>query len=305
MANDRDYYATLQVPHNASQDEIERSYHRLSAQYDPATSRKAKAAQRYQEIQQAYETLGDRQRRREYDREVSRRRATPGSISPSEVLSNRFLLLTSATIIGSIVVILLAVLLLAGGGDDDDDDSGTMTLTFSATPTPVPTPTGPTPSPAPSTAPEVEGSDPVTLESGLQIITVRQGDGAIPTINDEVQVWYTGYLAEAGTKFDSSVDRGVPAVFAVNAVVPGFREALLNMQEGSVIRAILPAELGYGAAGSGDSIPPDSDLIFDIELLLVIRGPSPTDTPVPSVTVTTDAAATDAATDAAIDTPAP
>ena len=296
----KDYYAILQVPRNASQEDIERAYQRLSALYDPATSQKSKAAQRHSDVEEAYRALGDRGSRKEYDRSL-RAHGTAGELTPAEALSNRFVLLGAGVIIVSIIAILVAVLLLAGGGDDDVTPSGTPVPTAPPV-TPVPTPTGPTPSPAPSTPPEVTGET-ITTDTGLQYIDIREGTGRQPTGADEVQVWYTGWLQSDGTKFDSAVDRGTPAVFRVGGVVPGFAEGLLGMKEGGVRRLIIPAELGYGEAGSGSSIPPNSTLIFDVELLLVIPAAAPAATPTPVATPTATATPVSSADETA--SPAP
>jgi peptidylprolyl isomerase len=288
VPTERDYYAILQIPHKASQDEVERAYQRLSAQYDPATSRKSKAAQRHAEVLEAYEALSDRERRRQYDRSLTR--GTPGELLPSEALSNRFIIISAGIIIASIAAVLAAILLFAAGGGNDK--SVTTSITPFATPaaTDVPTPTGPTPTDAPAGPPEISG-EPVTTSSGLQYIDIVEGTGAQPTQADQVQVWYTGWLQADGTKFDSSVDRGTPSVFAIGGVVQGFAEGLLGMKEGGQRRLIMPPELGYGSTGGGGAIPPNATLIFDVELLRVIPGatPSPapaTTAPVASVTPT-------------------
>jgi hypothetical protein len=282
----RDYYAILQVPRNASQEDIERAYKRLSERYDPTTSRKLRAEQRHAQITEAYEVLSDKGRRRAYDRELARGAAPPGSLNPSDVLSNRFMIIAGAVIVLSVIAILAAVLLLADGDDEEASPSVTPATT---TATPLPTPTGPTPTDSPATPPEVTGET-ITTESGLQYIVIQEGTGATPTANDEVQIWYTGWLQADGTKFDSAVDRGAPAVFGVDGVVPGFSEALQLMKEGGRLRAIIPPELGYGEAGSPPTIPGNAALIFDIELLTVIAGPSPSPTATPAPATDTGAA---------------
>jgi peptidylprolyl isomerase len=269
---DRDYYAILQVRRSASQEEILRAYERLSAQYDPETSKKSKAAQRLEEVQAAYDTLSDREARKQYDRDLARRESTPGSISPSEALNNRFVLGAGGVVIISILVVLGAILLF-GGGDDGDDDAAAVA---SGSPSV-------SPSPAPDSPPELAG-EPVTTETGLQYIEIVAGTGAQPTDLDQVSVWYTGWLQDTGTKFDSSVDRGTPSTFAISGVVPGFAEGLKGMKEGGQRRLIIPPELAYGETGSGSSVPPNSTLIFDVELLQVIPGATaaPTAAPTPA-----------------------
>ncbi len=279
MSNHRDHYAILQVSRKASLDEIERAYQRLSAQYDPAVSRKPKAAQRHAEITEAYTVLSDRERRRQYDRSLAR--GTPGELLPSETLSNRFIVISAGIIIASVAAVLAAILLLAGDGGDDEALVTSFTPFVSSTPaTPIPTPTGPTPTDAPAGPPAIAG-EPVTTDSGLQYIDVVVGTGAQPKQQDQVQVWYTGWLQADGTKFDSAVDRGAPAVFSVSGVVSGFAEGLLGMKEGGQRRLIIPPELGYGATSS-NAIPANSTLIFDVELIRVIPGASAT--PAPSAT---------------------
>ncbi len=108
-----------------------------------------------------------------------------------------------------------------------------------------------------------------TLPSGLQYEVVTEGDGPIPTAQDQVEVHYTGKLID-GTVFDSSVDRGVPATFGVTQVIPGWVEALQLMKAGSKWRLYIPSALAYGPQGAGNVIGPNQTLIFDVELLKVV-----------------------------------
>lgn len=103
-----------------------------------------------------------------------------------------------------------------------------------------------------------------TTESGLQYEVVEEGDGASPDSADQVTVHYTGTLPD-GTEFDSSRD-GEPATFPVQGVIPGFSEGLQLMSVGSNYKLYISPELGYGPRPQGD-IPPNSALIFDVELL--------------------------------------
>lgn len=107
-----------------------------------------------------------------------------------------------------------------------------------------------------------------TTKSGLQYKIVKKGDGRKPKATDRVQVHYTGTLID-GTKFDSSVDRGTPAEFPLNQVIPGWTEGLQLMNEGSKYILYIPYNLGYGEQPTG-SIPPGSTLIFEVELLKVL-----------------------------------
>jgi FKBP-type peptidyl-prolyl cis-trans isomerase FkpA/FKBP-type peptidyl-prolyl cis-trans isomerase FklB len=108
-----------------------------------------------------------------------------------------------------------------------------------------------------------------TTASGLQYEVLKEGKGRKPTLKDKVQVHYTGTLTN-GQKFDSSHDRGQPAEFPVNGIIKGWQEALQMMPEGSVYRLYIPPELGYGPQGQ-PGIPPNSVLVFDVELLKVMK----------------------------------
>ena len=109
----------------------------------------------------------------------------------------------------------------------------------------------------------------VTLPSGLQYQVLQKGEGPTPTASDSVKCHYHGTLIN-GTVFDSSVQRGEPAVFGVNQVIKGWVEALQLMTEGSKWRLFIPSELAYGAQQAGEMIPPHSTLIFDVELIEVL-----------------------------------
>lgn len=105
--------------------------------------------------------------------------------------------------------------------------------------------------------------------SGLQYEVITEGKGIKPSAADKVKVHYHGTLID-GTVFDSSVDRGEPAVFELNKVIPGWTEGLQLMSIGSKYKFYIPSELGYGARSAG-SIPPYSVLIFEVELLDVAK----------------------------------
>ena len=106
----------------------------------------------------------------------------------------------------------------------------------------------------------------VSLPSGLQYKVITPGDGPSPLTTDKVKVHYKGSLAD-GTIFDSSYDRGQPTSFTVSGVIKGWTEALLLMQVGSKWELTIPSKLGYGTRGSGGKIPPNSTLLFEVELL--------------------------------------
>lgn len=111
--------------------------------------------------------------------------------------------------------------------------------------------------------------------SGIVFIETQKGKGsAHPTATDEVTVHYTGMLLD-GTKFDSSVDRGEPAKFPLNQVIPGWTEAIQLMTKGSKAKIIIPSNLGYGPRGAGGQIPPFSTLVFEVELIDFKAGAAP------------------------------
>lgn len=110
----------------------------------------------------------------------------------------------------------------------------------------------------------------VTLPSGLQYQVLQQGNGEKPKATDKVKCHYHGTLIN-GTVFDSSVERGTPAVFGVNQVIPGCVEALQLMPVGSKWRLFIPSNLAYGENGAGEMIEPNSTLIFDVELLDIVK----------------------------------
>lgn len=109
----------------------------------------------------------------------------------------------------------------------------------------------------------------VSLPSGLQYEVLTEGTGKKPSASDTVSCHYHGTLID-GTVFDSSVMRGQPAEFPVNGVIKGWVEALQLMSEGAKWKLFIPANLAYGERGAGQSIEPNSTLIFEVELLKVL-----------------------------------
>jgi peptidylprolyl isomerase len=107
-----------------------------------------------------------------------------------------------------------------------------------------------------------------TTESGLQYVDLEVGTGAMPQAGQSVTVHYTGTL-EDGSKFDRSRDRGRPFSFriGVGQVIKGWDEGVMSMRVGGRRKLVIPADLGYGSRGAGNVIPPNSTLIFDVELL--------------------------------------
>jgi FKBP-type peptidyl-prolyl cis-trans isomerase FklB len=108
------------------------------------------------------------------------------------------------------------------------------------------------------------------LESGLQYKVITEGSGNIPAATDTVSTHYEGSLIN-GEVFDSSYRRGEPAGFPVNAVIRGWVEALQLMKEGTKWQLYIPSELAYGEFGSPPVIPPNSTLIFDVELIEIVK----------------------------------
>lgn len=107
------------------------------------------------------------------------------------------------------------------------------------------------------------------LPSGLQYKVITEGKGRKPGRTDKVKCHYLGTFPD-GTKFDSSYDRGEPAVFGVNQVIAGWTEALQLMGEGSKWELYIPYNLGYGEHGAPGAIPPYSTLVFTVELIEVL-----------------------------------
>lgn len=107
-----------------------------------------------------------------------------------------------------------------------------------------------------------------TTESGLKYIVLQQGTGNKPVATSNVKVHYTGMLLE-GKVFDSSVQRGEPIDFGLNQVIKGWTEGVQLMQEGSKYKFYIPSQLAYGERGAGGVIPPNTDLIFEVELIKI------------------------------------
>lgn len=110
----------------------------------------------------------------------------------------------------------------------------------------------------------------VTTPSGLQYLVIKEGTGPKPALTDMVRVHYHGTLID-GKVFDSSVERGQPIELAVNGVIPGWTEALQMMPVGSKWKLFIPSSLAYGDQQAGPMIAPGSTLIFDVELLDIVK----------------------------------
>lgn len=110
----------------------------------------------------------------------------------------------------------------------------------------------------------------VTTDTGLQYKELVAGDGDKPTFSDTVSVHYKGTLID-GTEFDSSYTRGEPATFPVSGVIPGWVEALQLMNVGDKWELTIPSDLAYGPGGTGGPIGPNSTLLFEVELLEIVK----------------------------------
>lgn len=107
-----------------------------------------------------------------------------------------------------------------------------------------------------------------TTASGLQYEVIKEGSGEKPLLTSTVKVDYVGTLL-SGDKFDSSIDRGEPAVFPLDGVIPGWTEGLQLMTVGSKYKLFIPSVLGYGEQGAGGVIGPNETLVFEVELLSI------------------------------------
>ena len=110
----------------------------------------------------------------------------------------------------------------------------------------------------------------ITTASGLQYKIIKQGNGPKPKATDKVKVNYRGTTID-GKEFDSSYKRGKPATFGIKGVIKGWTEALQLMNVGSKYELYIPADLAYGANGSGPNIGPNEALIFEVELLDIVK----------------------------------
>jgi FKBP-type peptidyl-prolyl cis-trans isomerase len=107
----------------------------------------------------------------------------------------------------------------------------------------------------------------ITTASGLKYVVLKHGTGTVsPKATDTVKVHYHGTLLD-GSVFDSSVERGQPISFPLNGVIPGWTEGLQLMKVGDKFKFTIPANLAYGPASPSPKIPPNSTLVFEVELL--------------------------------------
>ena len=109
-----------------------------------------------------------------------------------------------------------------------------------------------------------------TTSSGLAITTIKEGTGANPKGSDTVKVHYRGVLV-SGKEFDSSYGRGQPATFPLNRVIPCWTEGVQTMKVGGKAKLVCPPNLAYGSRGVPGTIPPESTLTFEVELLEIVK----------------------------------
>ena len=121
---------------------------------------------------------------------------------------------------------------------------------------------------APGNLGALTGSARVTTASGIVFESVQAGSGASPRASDTVKVHYRGTFPD-GREFDSSYQRGQPATFALDRVIPCWTEAVQMMKPGGKARITCPPRLAYGERGAGGVIPPNATLLFDIELISI------------------------------------
>jgi FKBP-type peptidyl-prolyl cis-trans isomerase FkpA len=106
--------------------------------------------------------------------------------------------------------------------------------------------------------------------SGLLITTLKEGTGVSPKSSDTVKVHYRGTLVD-GKEFDSSYGRGQPATFPLNRVIPCWTEGVQLMKSGGKAKLVCPSKLAYGSRGVPGTIPPDATLVFEVELLEIVK----------------------------------
>jgi peptidylprolyl isomerase len=171
-----------------------------------------------------------------------------------------------SAVLGAAAVLLLAISFIGGRSGAATPAAPAPAVpgqqaTLPAVPNNQPQPQQPA---APAPQADVPGA--TKSPTGLQYIDQVTGSGPQPQPGQMVTVHYTGML-ENGTVFDSSVQRGTPAEFSLNQVIPGFSEGILGMKVGGKRKLFIPSALGYGPQGSGNRIPPNSNLIFEVELI--------------------------------------
>lgn len=167
------------------------------------------------------------------------------------------------------LLIVLAVIFVGGMGIFFLSNQKNPTSDININPTPFPT-SAIISTPMPQATSGANMGNVLTTESGLKLLDEIIGNGQEVKSGDTVTVHYLGTL-ENGTKFDSSYDRSTPFTtqIGVGQVIKGWDEGIVGMKVGGKRKLIIPPDLGYGQQGAGDSIPPNSTLVFEVELLEV------------------------------------
>jgi len=173
------------------------------------------------------------------------------------------------------LIAFVSLILGCGGGSDKAEETPAAESTNEPERTAAPSPEETTPVNTREQIAQTLGIDLANLvkdESGLEYVVREEGTGDVPTAGQKIKAHYTGYLLD-GRKFDSSVDRGQPfeTDIGVQRVIKGWDIAFTQMKVGEKRVLFIPAELGYGARGAGTVIPPNAELVFDVELIDIVQ----------------------------------
>jgi peptidylprolyl isomerase len=292
-STNKDYYKILQIERSATPAAIEAAYRRLARIYNPDINKSANAPRKMKQLNEAYNTLLDRGKREKYDQYLRSRTGGGSDVSiaagdraqgaatnirqsgqsTAVAPGNGSLVSKTPLVVGVVVMALVAIVAYLLFSARLGSNSTTAALVSATAPTGAASPATP------------GGQQTVTTASGLKYQDIVVGTGDSPKPGQTVSVNYTGRLTN-GTKFDSSVDRGQPFQFVIGTgqVIKGWDEGVLSMKVGGKRQLTIPPDLGYGAQGAGSTIPPNSTLIFDIELLSIATAAAPpTPLPVPTV----------------------
>jgi FKBP-type peptidyl-prolyl cis-trans isomerase len=168
---------------------------------------------------------------------------------------------------GGLMVLVAWLAVGCNQSEKSTTESSSMSSSSSTTPSVSATDTAAATTPAATEMPSGGGPE-TSLPGGLKYVDLKVGDGDIATDGQMASVHYTGWLTN-GTKFDSSVDRGTPFSFRLGSggVIKGWDEGVKGMRVGGKRKLTIPPDMGYGASGYPPTIPPNSTLVFEVELL--------------------------------------